>query len=265
MTSNYFHCGWNAVYEVQILDDNKYIEPVIETNIDINEKGLFINEQIQWNNTDIGNNAYYYVTNDKYITLTGFLGNLKMDKINNIGNLIDIKLKLNETLNDTCTIGLVSLDDKNLEDSQKLLLTVVGKVKNTNQTWNVERTSTYEKGWGIAPSLAQYIQIEAELKFNEKEKPKIYSINEYGELNKEFNLAGDRNKWILKSDEENPTLNYYIIRKLDKGNTILIIMLIISGILLLMIIVGLIILFLCKIKSKENIKEVEENLFENKI
>lgn len=84
--SKYFQGGWNAVYEVQILDVKRDIESIIETNIDVNEKGLFINEQIQWNNTDIGNNAYYYVTNEKYITLTGFLGNLKMDKINNIGN-----------------------------------------------------------------------------------------------------------------------------------------------------------------------------------
>ena len=36
--SNYFHGGWNAVYEVHILNDNNFIEPVIETNIDINEK-----------------------------------------------------------------------------------------------------------------------------------------------------------------------------------------------------------------------------------
>ena len=216
--SNYFYGGWNAVYEVHILDDNNFIEPVIETNINISEKGLFINDQIQWNNTNIGTDAYYYVTNEKYITLTGFLGNLKMDKINKLGNLIDIKVKLNETLNETCTIGLVSLDDKKLENSEKLLLTIVGKARNTNQTWNENRTSTLKNRWGTEPVLAQYIEMEAELKFNEKEKPKIYSINEYGELNKEFNLTGNRNKWILKSDENNPTLNYYIIRKLDKGN-----------------------------------------------
>lgn len=94
-------------------------------------------------------------------------------------------------MNDICTIGLLSLDDKKLEKSKKLLLTVVGKIKNTNQTWNQNRTFTYKNG---APTLAQYIEMEAVLNFNENEKPKIYSINEYGELNKEFILTGSRNK-----------------------------------------------------------------------
>ena len=185
---NYFYAGWNAVYEVQILDDNKIIEPVIESNINTKEKGYFINDQIQWNNIDEGNNAYYYVKTEKYITLTGFLGNLKMNKINNLGNIINIKVKLNEEMNETCTIGLVSLDDKKLENSEKLLLTIVGKVRNTNQVWNSDRTSTYSSGWGKAPTLVQFIEIEAELKFKEEEKPKVYSINNYGELKKNLIL-----------------------------------------------------------------------------
>ena len=115
---NYFYPGWNAIYEVQILDDNNIVEPLIESNINTEERGYFINDQIQWNNTEDGNNAYYYVKTLKYITLTGFLGNLKMNKVNNLGNLINIKVKLNEVMNETCTIGLISLDDKKLENSE---------------------------------------------------------------------------------------------------------------------------------------------------
>ena len=37
-------------------------------------KYLFINEQIEWNNTEVGNDAYYYVKAEKYVTLTEFLG-----------------------------------------------------------------------------------------------------------------------------------------------------------------------------------------------
>ena len=83
---NYFYPGWNAIYEVQIIDDNNIVEPLIESNINTEERGYFINDQIQWNNTEDGNNAYYYVKTLKYITLTGFLGNLKMNKVNNLGN-----------------------------------------------------------------------------------------------------------------------------------------------------------------------------------
>ena len=272
---NYFYTGWNAVYEVQILDDNKIVEPIIESNINTKERGYFINDQIQWNNTEDGNNAYYYVKTEKYITLTGFLGNLKMDKENNLGNLIYIKVKLNEELKETCTIGLVSLDDKKLENSEKLLLTVVGKTRNTNQVWNSDRTSTYSSGWGKAPTLAQFIEIEAELKFKEEEKPKVYSINNYGELYKEFDIKGNRNKWVLKSDEENPTLNYYIIRSLPnqvsenneqlnekKGNSIIII--IICSIVLVAM-AALRIIYLRKRKEKQTINNIDEGFLSNKI
>ena len=46
-----------------------------------------------------------------------------MNKEKNIADLMSIKLKLDE--------ALVSLDDKNLIDSEKLLLTIVGKVRNS--------------------------------------------------------------------------------------------------------------------------------------
>ena len=54
--------------------------------------------------------------------------------------------------------------------------------------------------------------------FAEEQKPIVYSINNLGELNKQFNIQGQRGKWILNSDENNPTLNYYIIRNLTKEN-----------------------------------------------
>jgi len=270
---DYFYPGWNAIYEVQILDDNNIIEPVIESNINTEERGYFINDQIQWNNIADGNDAYYNVKTLKYITLTGFLGNSKMNKVNNLGNLINIKVKLNEEMNETCTIGLISLDDKKLENSEKLLLTIVGKVRNTNQVWNKDRTSTSDSGWGKAPTLVQFIEIEAELKFKEEEKPKVYSINKYGELYKEFDIQGNRNKWVLKSDEENPTLNYYIIRKLPvdssenkeqlngrNGNSFIIII----CILVIIIIVVIGIIYLRARKKKLTINNIDKGFLDYK-
>ena len=58
-----------------------------------------------------------------------------MNKENNIADLMSIKIKLNETLSETCKIGLISLDNKKLIDSEKLLLTIVGKVRNNGQVW----------------------------------------------------------------------------------------------------------------------------------
>ena len=115
---NWFYAGWNAIYEVQIVDDTNIVEPKLVTKINIEKKGFFENEQIQWKNIGEGNEAYYNVKTDKYITLTGFLGDLKMSKESNLSDLINIKVKLNDTQNETCTIGLVSLDNKTLENQK---------------------------------------------------------------------------------------------------------------------------------------------------
>ncbi len=37
---NYFYAGWNALYQVQILDDNNIVEPVIDSNINIKKKDI---------------------------------------------------------------------------------------------------------------------------------------------------------------------------------------------------------------------------------
>ena len=213
----------------------------------------FMTDEIQWNNTDYENHAYYRVNAEKYFTLTEFLGDSKMNKENNIADLMSIKLKLNETLNETCTIGLVSLDNKKLIDSEKLLLTITGKVRNTGQVWYNSRTTTLQEGWGHAPTLVQYIEIECILKFKEHDKPKVFSINKYGELNKEFTIMGSQNKWILKSDENNPTLNFYIIRKINNKSNKLVVFIIIS--IIVLIISGFIAFYFVKryIKRKKDI------------
>ena len=215
----YFHPGWNAIFEVEILDEMKIVEPIIESNIDMKNRNInFIDEQITWNISEgINQENFYLVKNDKYITLSGYLGNSKMDIEHNLGKILQIKLKLNDTLNETCTIGLISLDNKSLNSSEKILLAIVGKIRNTEQIWNENRTST-SQGWGKAPTLVQYIEMSVLFNFEEKEKPVVYSINDLGELNKQFNIEGQRGKWVLKSDENNPTLNYYIIRNITKEN-----------------------------------------------
>jgi hypothetical protein len=256
---SYYHPGWDAVFDFEIINNGTSDQPIYENknNVDIKSKKSLVSDIITWNNSNYKNEAFYKVSAEKYFTLTGFLGNSKMSINNNISNLINIRLKLNESLNETCTIGLVSLDDKKLEESEKLLLTVVGKARNTEQVWNDERTTTYKNGWGHAPTLVQYIQIECILKFEEDNKPKIYSINRLGELGKEFNVIGEKNKWILKSDKNNPSLNYYIIRDINSSKNALII--IIFVVIVLLIIIILIILYFCKNKfKKSNVNDLKE-------
>ena len=270
---SYYHPGWDAVFDFEIVNNETNDQPMYENenNVDIKSKNSLISDTIIWNNSNNKSDAIYKVTAEKYFTLTGFLGNSKMSINNNISNLIDIKLKLNESLNETCSIGLISLDNKKLEESEKLLLTVVGKVRNSGQFWNKDRTSTYEEGWGHAPTLVQFIEIECILNFREENKPKIYSINRLGEFGKEFNLTKEKNKWILKSDINNPTLNYYIIRSINNGQNIYNendltknIIIIIIVVILLLIIIGIVILYFCKDKQKKsNIDDLFEPITDN--
>ena len=194
-----------------------------------------------------------------------------MDKVNNLGDLVDIKVKLTDKFNETCTIGLISLDGKKLERAKKLLLTIVGKVRNTDQIWNDDRTST-NIGWGKSPTLVQFIEFEAILKFNDKEKPKAFSINKFGELNEEFILGGNKNNWVLKSDENNPTLNYYIIRELEEeekeeeDNSNISNAIIITCVILGIIFIVIAIFYFIRRKNKiKNDQSLEEGFFKNKI
>ena len=253
--SELYYAGWNAVFELEIDEkDNTYKEPIFQSNINISDKGCFITDEIQWNNTDFENHAYYRVNTEKYFTLTGFLGDSKMNKENNIADLMSIKIKLNEALNETCTIGLVSLDDKKLIDSEKLLLTIAGKVRNSGQIWYNNRTTTLKDGWGHAPTLVQYIEFECIFKFEENDKPKVFSINKYGELNKEYSIVGSQKKWVLKSDENNPTLNLYIIRNIkNKSNPKYIALNNIFSIVFVIIIVFIIFYFIKRRRKRKNI------------
>ena len=104
--------------------------------------------------------------------------------------------------------------------------------------------------------------MKAKLKFKEEEKPQVFSINRYGELGKEFKLSGEKNNWVLKSDEENPTLNYYIIRKLpiENNNSKTLVVIIVS--VSLIVIIAIVIIFLFKRKNILKNKEVEKLLNE---
>jgi len=105
---NYYHPGLDTVFDFEIINNETSDQPIYENknNVDIKSKTSLVSDIITWNNSNNKNEAFYKVSAEKYFTLTGFLGNSKMSINNNISNLINIRLKLNETMNETCTIGL---------------------------------------------------------------------------------------------------------------------------------------------------------------
>ncbi|KAK8839346.1 hypothetical protein M9Y10_032282 [Tritrichomonas musculus] len=212
-----YYAGWPSQFDVEIINDDhqKMDEIKIDTNIDINEKGQFITEEIIWNDT-------YQIKTPKMKTITGMIGDSNKSIENDL-DLLKIRIKLNEKLNESATVGIVSLDDKELENSGKILLVIAGKTKNTNQKWNKDRTSTgrVDEGcnWGCAPILVQFIEFDAILFLQEKEKPTIWTINEFGEKNKTLEIENleireNKYRWAFKSNLSMPSLSFIIERKL---------------------------------------------------
>lgn len=58
--------------------------------------------------------------------------------------------------NGFAAVTLTAMDEKPLASSQKMLLTLVGKVENNGMVWNKERTSVGDQ-WGTGPTMAEGI------------------------------------------------------------------------------------------------------------
>ena len=108
---------------------------------------------------------------------------------------------------------------------------------------------------GASPTLSQNIEFECIFKFEENYKPKVFSINKYGELNKEYSIVGNQKKWILKSDENNPPLNLYIIRNIkNESNLKYIALITIFSIVFVIIILFIIFYFIKRRRKRKNIE-----------
>ena len=95
------------------------------------------------------NDSRYTVTAPKAFVTAGILGG----KTLNVGSLA---MKLDAFDNNFAAMTLVPLDNKNLDQSQRLLLTLVGQAENQNMGWNKQRTSV-GNNWGHGPIQIQRI------------------------------------------------------------------------------------------------------------
>ncbi|KAK8837214.1 hypothetical protein M9Y10_036642 [Tritrichomonas musculus] len=212
--SDSFHAGWASTFDIAIIDDPNINDIQYEASINMNVKDKFVTDEIVWD-------GIYKVFTPKLKTITGFIGNSEKSIVNDL-ELLNIQLKLNENLKESATVGIVSLDDKNLLDSQKILMVVAGKVKNKNQKWNKERKSTgrIDQGanWGSGPSYVQYIEFDVVFNITEKNKPDIWTINNVGEKKEKLKIEEfiddkKEKKWKFSSDHSKPSLSFLIERK----------------------------------------------------
>ncbi|KAH0797597.1 cellulase family glycosylhydrolase [Histomonas meleagridis] len=218
--------GYPAKIELEIGDTNS---GKIEYNfnggeINISNEGCFITEEFIWKNERCFPNEkpLFKVNTSKYKTLTGSIGNNEMSIISDL-EIIKLNIKLNEEMKETGSVGIVTLDDKNLTESTKILLVIAGKIKNSEQKWNSDRTSTgrTDEGgfWGNSPVQAQYIEFTGTLLIEDEIKPKIWTINQWGEKNQTLQVLGTKGSYTFKSDENNPSISFLIERTFPSTNT----------------------------------------------
>ncbi len=114
---------------------------------------------------------YTLIDTPRALTVTGFISGQKVET--KLGTL------------SVGTIGagfgslmLVAMDGKPLAESEKMLLTVVGRVENTGMKWNAERNSVGDQ-WGTGPIRAEAIPINFSLKT--RGAGKVYALDGTGE------------------------------------------------------------------------------------
>ena len=117
-----------------------------------------------------------------------------------------IKTKhFNITSNQNGSILLIALDNRSLEQSQKILLVTLSEVKNTDSEW--DESGKYQ--WGKSPTLLKKIPITIDTPHNSKLE--IYPLDESGKIKKALIPQRVSNKLIFETLEtESPW--YQIIK-----------------------------------------------------
>lgn len=125
----------------------------------------------------------------------GDIGSIKLDGLN-----LDVKTPF-------ATIALSSLTDKPIEQSDKLLLTAVGRAENTGFQYNAIRTKILNRG--NEPILVEPIKATIEIKTSIQDL-KVWAISADGKDKVQIPSKMENNKLIFNIDKQAKTI-YYII------------------------------------------------------
>ena len=81
--------------------------------------------------------------------------------------------------NNFAAMTLTAMDQKPLNQSRHVLLTLVGKVENTGMVWNADRTSISDQ-WGHGPILAEGIPATVVLKTDGTPGRQVWALDATG-------------------------------------------------------------------------------------
>ena len=128
------------------------------------------------NEITINKNGILSVSSHKFIGLSGFLNQFNNYSINNF--------KLNNC-SDFGAITITPLNGDSIVNSDKLLLTAVSKVQNTNMIWN--GVNTINNNWGTSPTLMNPLILNFNLILN-ADSIYVYPLNNIGMENQLLKL-----------------------------------------------------------------------------
>ena len=109
----------------------------------------------------------------------------------------------------TAAFTLVALDGKEIAQSKRMLLSLVGTVANVGMEWD-EKHTTIQNHWGKPPAISNFIP--AEITLPGADRPTITVLDPAGLPNGQLQPLGKSDAWSLRTLPEKPTLWFYISR-----------------------------------------------------
>ncbi len=138
-------------------------------------------------------------------TIIGYVGGGKVEGI-------DLSLDCDAFGLNFAAVTAVSLEDKPMDESARVLITLGARAENNGAKWNASRTSIGES-WGAAPTVAERVPADVRLRVHGLRN--VYALAPDGSraARIEARYAGG---WLTFSTREGPaTLHYEIVR--EKG------------------------------------------------
>ncbi|MBS1704615.1 MAG: cellulase family glycosylhydrolase [Armatimonadetes bacterium] len=170
-TSPFVQSHWNAASESAMPKITQWRVQVAQGTTDQAQIRLPKNVPITPISVVDGNGGKVYrVDSPKAKVVSGFLGGT-------IQTLGKVRFKIDPFGFNHGSVMLVPLDGETVEASERLLLTVAGRVENTGMQWNADRNSVGTH-WGTGPTRAEWVPLTVSLVNPRVEK--VYALDGSG-------------------------------------------------------------------------------------
>jgi len=166
-------------------------------------QGVWISEtgEIMWENQD-SVNAVYKVNAPAVKAAVGYLGGKNIE-------LGSVSINMDTTAFNWAAITIAALDGKPVEESSKVLITVAGRVENTDWKWD-ENFTTLGGDWGKAPAMAE--GIPAKIVFRDMDKFSVYALDPTGKETIEVGSYKKGRERVVNIGAQYKTL-WYILKR----------------------------------------------------